>query len=80
MSNDEMHAMVEIADVVPAAVKKRADEITVGATVFDVWGNEYKVTKVQLTTHRIKITRDDDQVDSFPRDCTFTFIPAPTDK
>lgn len=67
-----MNATVDIVDVVKGAEVVPVESVTVGDTVFDIYGGEYKVTKVRELKREIKVTRDDGWVSWLDRGETIT--------
>lgn len=67
-----MNATVDIVDVVKGAEVVPVESVTVGDTVFDIYGGEYKVTKVRELKREIKATRDDGWVSWLDRGETIT--------
>lgn len=68
------HVTVEISDVEPRSIKGTAEDLAVGDTLFDVWGDTHKITKVRKLKNGVKTTRDDGVTDVWQNGESVTFI------
>lgn len=67
-----MEATAEIAEIFKGTVKADRSTLEVGDSVFDVWGGEHKVAKVQRFKAHTTAKRDDGQVFVLAGDETMT--------
>lgn len=69
-NNDD--AIVDIADVVPDAIRVDVEDVRATDEVFDIFGGTHKIKSVKLLKRSTRITREDGCSDSFPNGSQIT--------